>query len=124
MWNDGQPYLIDLECLDYGNPISHVLQLALQWSGIITYNMDVEKMVAFFNGYWNAYDNGFRAYSDVFGLAYTWVDWLEYNIRRALGACVDEEERMMGISEVRNTIGRINYIRSMEEKIKGVFDNL
>ena len=49
MWNDGKPYLIDLECLDYGNPVSHVLQLALQWSGITTCNMDVEKTAAFFN---------------------------------------------------------------------------
>lgn len=124
MWNDGKPYVIDLECLDYGNPISHVLQLSLQWSGITTCDLEVGKIAAFFRGYMKAYDNGFRAYSDVFGLAYTWVEWLEYNIQRALGACVDEEERMMGLSEVRNTVDRINYIRSMEEEIKGVFDNL
>lgn len=124
MWNDGQPYLIDLECLDYGNPISHVLQLSLQWSGITTCNLEVEKIVAFFRGYLKAYDNGFRAYGDVFALAYTWVEWLEYNIQRALGSCVDEEEWRMGVSEVRNTINRINYIRSMEEEIKEVFDNL
>lgn len=124
MWNEGKPYVIDLECLDYGNPISHVLQLSLQWSGITTCNLEVEKITAFFDGYLNAYDNGFRAYGDVFGLAYTWVEWLEYNIQRALGTCVDEEERMMGISEVRNTIDRIQYIRSMEEEIKEVFDRL
>ena len=120
MWNDGRPYLIDLECLDYGNPVSHVLQLALQWSGITTANLAVDKVRAFFKGYLEAYDNGFRAYSDVFGLAYTWVDWLEYNIQRALGICIDEEERKMGISEVRNTIDRIKYIRSMEKEIKEV----
>ena len=124
MWSDGQPYVIDLECLDYGNPVSHVLQLSLQWSGITTCSLVIEKVAAFFRGYLEAYDNGFRAYSDVFGLAYTWVEWLEYNIQRALGACIDEEERKMGISEVRNTIDRIKYIRSMEEEIKEVFDNL
>ena len=124
MWNDGKPYVIDLECLDYGNPISHVLQLSLQWSGITTCNLEVEKITAFFDGYLNASDNGFRAYSDVFGLAYTWVEWLEYNIQRALGSCVDEQERRMGISEVRNTIDRIKYIRSMETEIKEIFDRL
>ncbi|MBD5527752.1 MAG: hypothetical protein HDR02_04985 [Lachnospiraceae bacterium] len=41
-----------------------------------------QKMVAFFNGYLEAYDNCFRAYSGVFGLAYTWVEWLDYNIQR------------------------------------------
>ena len=118
MWDNGNPWVIDLECLDYGNPISHALQLALQWSGITTCNMDMEKMVAFFNGYLEAYDNCFRAYSGVFGLAYTWVEWLDYNIQRALGACIDEAERQMGISEVRNTVERIKYIRNIEKEMK------
>lgn len=123
MWDNGDPWVIDLECLDYGNPISHVLQLALQWSGITTCNMDIEKMAAFFDGYLEAYDNCFRAYSDVFGVAYTWVEWLEYNIQRALGACIDETERLMGISEVRNTVERIKYIQSIEKEIKHALDS-
>ena len=123
MWDKGKPWVIDLECLDYGNPISHVLQLALQWSGITTCNIDIEKMVAFFDGYLAAYDNCFRAYSGVFGLAYIWVEWLEYNIQRALGACTDEAERRMGISEVRNTINRIKYIKDVEKEIKDAFDS-
>ncbi len=123
MWDNGNPWVIDLECLDYGNPISHALQLALQWSGIVTYNMDVEKMAAFFDGYLEAYDNCFRAYSSVVGLAYTWVEWLEYNIQRALGACVDETEKKMGISEVRNTVERIKYIQNNEKEIKDALDS-
>ncbi|MBD5486999.1 MAG: aminoglycoside phosphotransferase family protein [Lachnospiraceae bacterium] len=123
MWNNGNPWVIDLECLDYGNPISHALQLALQWSGIVTCNMDIDKMLAFFDGYLEAYDNCFRAYSDVFGVAYTWVEWLEYNIQRALGACIDETERMMGVSEVRNTVERIKYIRNIEKEIKATLNS-
>lgn len=123
MWDKGNAWVIDLECLDYGNPISHALQLALQWSGITTCNMDIEKMIAFFDGYLTAYDNCFRSYSDVFGLAYTWVEWLEYNIQRALGACVDEAERMLGISEVKNTVDRIKYIKDTESKIKKALDS-
>ena len=123
MWDNGRPWVIDLECLDYGNPVSHALQLALQWSGIVTCHMDPEKMLAFFHGYLDAYDNGFRSYSGVFGLAYTWVEWLEYNIQRALGACGDQTEQALGISEVRNTIERIRYIRSMEEEIRDVLDS-
>lgn len=123
MWDKGNPWVIDLECLDYGNPISHALQLALQWSGITTCDMDIERMTAFFDGYIEAYDNCFRAYSDVFGLAYTWVEWLEYNIRRALGACIDEDEKAMGISEVRNTVNRIRYIHDIEKSIKDALDS-
>ncbi|MBQ9764883.1 MAG: aminoglycoside phosphotransferase family protein [Lachnospiraceae bacterium] len=114
MWDKGVPWVIDLECLDYGNPISHAMQLALQWAGIVTCYMDIDKMVAFFDGYLEAYDNCFRGYGDIVGVAYTWVEWLEYNIRRALGNCVDEAERKLGISEVRNTIHRIEYMHKME----------
>jgi len=123
IWDKGNPWVIDLECLDYGNPVSHVLQLALQWSGIVTLSIDIEKMIAFFDGYLAEYDNCFRAYSSVFGLAYTWVEWLEYNIQRALGTCADEAERSLGITEVRNTINRIKYIRNIEKEIKEALDS-
>lgn len=119
MWDDnGNPWVIDLECLDYGNPISHVLQLALQWSGITTCDIDISRMFSYFEGYLEAYDNGYRAYSDVFGLAYTWLEWLEYNIRRALGECMDKAEKEMGISEAKNTVNRIQYIYKKEKDIK------
>jgi len=122
MWDNGTPWVIDLECLDYGNPVSHAMQLALQWSGIVTCEMDIDKMLAFFEGYLEAYDNCFRSYADVVGVAYTWIEWLEYNIKRALGNCIDEAERALGISEVRNTINRIEYIHRMEPKIKAALD--
>ena len=118
MWENEEPVVIDLECLDYGNPISSAIQLSLQWSGITLCNFDAEKQKAFFQGYFQAYDNGFRNYKSVFGLTYTWIEWLEYNIQRALGASQDKAEQEMGLTEVRNTINRIKYIREMEDKIK------
>ena len=74
-------------------------------------------MEAFFEGYLEAYDNGFRDYGSVLGLAYTWIEWLEYNITRALGKCQDENERQMGITEARNTVNRIRYIRESEDRL-------
>lgn len=124
MWDNGTPWVIDLECLDYGNPVSHVMQLALQWSGIVTCELDTDKMVAFFDGYLEAYDNGFRSYGDTVGVAYTWVEWLEYNIQRALGNCMDEAERQLGISEVKNTMNRIQYIHKMEPQIRAALGTI
>ncbi|MBO4438958.1 MAG: phosphotransferase [Spirochaetaceae bacterium] len=118
MWENGEPVVIDLECLDYGNPVSSAIQLSLQWSGITLCNYDAEKQKSFFQGFLAAYDNGFRDYKSVFGLTYTWIEWLEYNIQRALGACQDKAEQEMGLTEVKNTINRIKYIREIEEKIK------
>lgn len=124
MWNHNKPVVIDLECLDYGNPISHVLELSLQWSGITTCDLKLSLTKAFFDGYLEAYDNGFRDYGAVFGLAYNWVEWLVYNVQRALGACMDESERAMGISEVKNTVHRIQYIFSKEQEIKELLNRL
>ncbi len=118
MWENGKPLVIDLECLDYGNPASHVLQLALQWSGITTCNLKFNNVRAFFAGYHNAYNNGFYDYAKIFGLAYTWIEWLEYNIQRALGKCTDESERKLGVEQVQQTINRIKYLREREEDIK------
>ena len=124
MWDGGKPVVIDLECLDYGNPVSGALQLALQWSGITTCTLDPGKITAFFEGYLEAYDNGFRDYGSVFGLAYTWIEWLEYNITRALGQCQDAGEQETGISEVRNTVNRIRYIREQEDLIRHLLESL
>ena len=124
MWEGGKPVVIDLECLDYGNPVSGALQLSLQWAGITTCTLDSGKITAFFEGYLEAYDNGFRDYGSVFGLAYTWIEWLEYNITRALGQCQDAGEQETGISEVRNTINRIRYIREQEDLIRRQLERL
>ena len=51
------------------------------------------------------------------------MEWLEYNIQRALGACADQAERNLGIAEVRNTVNRIKYIRNMEKEIKEALDS-
>ena len=124
MWDGDEPVVIDLECLDYGNPVSHALQLSLQWAGITTCSLDPDKQRAFFEGYLASYDNGFRNYSDVLGLAYIWVEWLEYNIRRALGQCQDENERRMGVSEVINTVNRIKHLYEMEDRIRYDLDHM
>ena len=117
MWDKGKAVVIDLECLDRGNPVSSVLQLSLQWAGITICDLDISKMKAFYEGYMDAYDNGFKEYSRVFGLAYTWIEWLEYNITRALDEHADEAERDMGSSQVEQTIARIRYIYDMEDLI-------
>ena len=118
IWENGEPVVIDLECLDYGNPVSSAIQLSLQWAGITLCDFDFEKQKTFFQGYFQVYDNGFRDYKSVFGLTYTWIEWLEYNIIRALGDCQDKAEQQLGLTEVKNTINRIKYIRQMEDKIK------
>lgn len=118
MWENGQPSVIDLECLEYGNPVSHALQLSLQWSGATICDINLSHIRAFFDGYLDAYDNDFRGYAEVFGLAYTWLEWFDYNMKRALGDCIDEKEKTMGVTEVKNTLDRIRYLYENEANIR------
>ncbi|MBO4325615.1 MAG: aminoglycoside phosphotransferase family protein [Lachnospiraceae bacterium] len=116
MWYEGNPYVIDLECLSYGNPVASCMDLSLQWAGIVNGKYSRDCLIAFHKGYRSAFDNGFRDYDQLFGIAYTWLEWLEYNVRRALGLEGNGEEAL-GESEVRNTIGRIRYLSDLEEEI-------
>jgi hypothetical protein len=59
----------------------------------------------------------------LFGIAYTWVEWLEYNIRRALGMEGKEEKEIkLGAEETIRTIDRIRYLNSIEDDICSVLN--
>ncbi|MCR5249262.1 MAG: aminoglycoside phosphotransferase family protein [Lachnospiraceae bacterium] len=124
MWDKGEARVIDLECLERGNPVASCLSLSLQWAGTVNGKYSGEKLAAFFRGYLGAYDNGFRSYDELFGLAYVWVEWLEYNLKRALGTEGAEEDRKPGETETANTIDRIRYLHSLEKEICAVLADL
>ena len=125
MWHEDKAYVIDLECLERGNPIATCLDLALQWAGTVNGKYSGENLVSFFKGYLSAYDNGFRSYDELFGISYTWVEWLEYNIRRALGMeGSNGEDIRLGEEEVKNTIDRIKYLKDIEKDVCSVLTGL
>ena len=125
MWHDGKPYVIDLECLDYGNPAGSALNLALQWAGTVNGSYNEDNLVAFFDGYLSTYGDGFIDYGSLFGVAYSWVEWLEYNLRRALGMeGKDASEISLGEQEVIKTIDRIKYLESLESEICAALERL
>ena len=125
MWHEDKAYVIDLECLGRGNPIATCLDLALQWAGTVSGKYSKENLAVFFEGYLSAYDNGFRSYDELFGISYTWVEWLEYNIRRALGMeGSNGEDIRLGEEEVKNTIARIKYLSDIEEDVCSVLAGL
>ena len=129
MWHDGEPFVIDLECLEYGNPMASCLNLALQWAGIVNEKYDKANLLAFFEGYRAALDgdlgekqqsgnSAFRGYDKIYGVAYSaWLGWLEYNIRRALGLEGSAADVATGEDEVVRTLARIRYLAEMKDEI-------
>ncbi|MBP1585238.1 MAG: aminoglycoside phosphotransferase family protein [Lachnospiraceae bacterium] len=125
MWHEDKAYVIDLECLERDNPIATCLDLSLQWAGTVNGKYSKENLAGFFEGYLSVYDNGFRSYDELFGITYTWVEWLEYNIRRALGMeGSNGEDIRLGEEEVKNTIERIKYLSDIEEDVRSVLAGL
>lgn len=118
LWEEGQPFIIDLECLDYGNPFLEMFQLALSWAGGAVCEMDFRRFGGFVEAYRERYGEMQADWRALSGVGYSWLDWLAYNIRRALGIeCGDEEERRLGIQEVHETIRRIVYYSAVREEL-------
>lgn len=118
LWINGNPMIIDLECLDYGNPFLEMFQLALSWSGGVLCDLDYERLNAFITSYLKEYGNFTVPWKNLYGIGFSWLDWLLYNMKRALMIeCENEEERKLGIEQVKETIRRIVYYASVKEEL-------
>lgn len=118
LWKDGKPLIIDLECLDFGNPFLEMFQLALDWAGGAVCQIDAARMDAFLTAYQSEYGEIDVDWEKLSGVGFAWLDWLEYNTKRALRIeCGDEEEQKLGIREAKETIRRIVYYHSVREEV-------
>lgn len=118
LWVDENPWIIELESLDYGNPFLEMFQLALSWSGGTVCRMDYTLLDTFLTSYRQEYGSLFVDWSVLYGAGFSWLLWLLYNIKRALMIeCENEEERKVGINEVHETIQRIVYYDSIKEEL-------
>lgn len=118
LWKGYEPYVIDLECLDYGNPYTEMFQLALNWSGAAVFEFEYAHFAWFIREYCQVYGEVSVDWKALSGVGYYWLDWLAYNVRRSLGIeCCDEEERWLGIREAQKTLRRIRYYASIREEV-------
>lgn len=119
LWLGNEFKLIDLECLSYSNPYLELFELALCWSGYESCSIDFKLFNAFFRSYFHNtnldtdIDWEIMYYSN-----YGRLEWLEYNIKRALMLeCDTIEEQQLGISEVRETVNHIIYYDKFKKDI-------
>ena len=117
LWNGDDCRIIDLECLCYSSPFVELYEMALCWSGYENCNIDFELFKTLIKSY---ADNGGKLTNDwetIYYSSYGRLEWLEYNVKRALGIECGEDEIEMGISEVRETMEHIVYYHSVKDKI-------
>lgn len=124
LWLDDEFKLIDLECLGYSNPYLELLELALCWSGYESCNINF----SLFNAFFKAYFENTNLDTDIdwevmYYSNYGRLEWLEYNIKRALMLeCDTAEEQQLGIREVKETVEHIIYYDKIKNDIlKNIF---
>lgn len=110
LWVADHPFIIDLECLNYGNPYTELFQLALCWCGYEHCKINYNLLGAFIRAYLNEADLSDLNWEDLYYSNVGRLEWLEYNIKRALLIeCEDRAEQKLGIAQVKETINHIVY---------------
>jgi len=120
LWVGNKPKIIDLECLGYGNPYTEVFQLALCWSGYEHRAINYDLLKAFIKAYTQEWGTVDTDWEDIYKSNFGKLEWLEYNIKRALMLeCGSQEEKQLGVEQVEETMSHIVYYDSVKEKLLG-----
>ena len=126
LWNGNKYKIIDLECLCYSNPYKELFEIALCWSGYEECNLNLDLFKEFIKSY--AENSKINLDIDWEQIYYTnngSLGWLDYNIKRALELVeVDEEEKELGIKEVKETIDHIMYYNDIKDKIINIINEI
>lgn len=119
LWHNNEFKIIDLECLDYYNPYLELFKSALSWSGYESCNIDFELFKTFIDSYFkNSNLNRSIDWDILYYANNGQLDWLEYNIKRALMLATDSnEEKQLGINEGKKTIDHIVYYDSIKDEL-------
>jgi len=124
LWNGEDFRVIDLECLSYASPVMELYELALCWSGYEACDIDFNLFRCFIRSY---AEQGGELPTDWEAIYYSnngRLEWLEYNVKRALGIECAEEEIEMGVAQVKETMEHVVYYHKVKEEILKTSCNL
>lgn len=118
LWLNEEFKIIDLECLGYANPYLELFELALCWSGYEECNIDLELFSTFINAYFGDRSKPSIDWEAIYYSNYGRIEWLEYNVKRALLIeCSTIEEQKLGIEQVKETLKQLNYYNNIKDNI-------
>ena len=119
LWINQEFKIIDLECLGYANPYLELFELALCWSGYENCDINFSLFKTFMDSYFaNSKLSRKIDWSILYCANNGRLEWLEYNIKRALMIEADShEEQELGIKEVKETINHVVYYASIKDEI-------
>ena len=118
LWIDDKPQIIDLECLNYGNPFTELFQLSLCWCGYEHCKINYDLLGAFIKSYIKEYGSFNADWEDLYYSNIGRLEWLEYNVKRALLIeCQDKAEQKLGINQVKETMKHIIYYENEKDTL-------
>lgn len=119
LWNGNDCRIIDLECLTFTSPFVELYEMALCWSGYEHCDIDFDKFNALIKSYALSGGELPNDWETVYYSSIGRLEWLEYNIKRALGIDCSADEKEIGISEVKDTLAHIIYYHNAKDDILG-----
>lgn len=118
LWMNEDFRIIDLECLNYSNPYLELFELALCWSGYEECNIDFELFETFINAYFGEETMPCIDWESIYYSNYGRLEWLEYNVKRALMIeCDTTEEQKLGMEQVKETMEHVIYYDKVKDDI-------
>lgn len=119
LWNGNDCRIIDLECLTFASPFLELYEMALCWSGYEHCDIDFEKFNSLIRSYALSGGELPNDWEAVYYSSFGRLEWLEYNVKRALGIDCSADEKKTGISEVKDTMAHIVYYHNAKDDILG-----
>lgn len=113
LWRDERtPQVIDWEAAGYANPAMDLVDLALNWGGLASGQVERESFEAVIQGYLGSGGSISETWEDaVYANFAGRLEWLEYNMKRSIGIVAsDEEERQLGIRETEATLAALRLM--------------
>lgn len=102
LWQGNDFKIIDLECLGYANPYLELFELALCWAGLDNCTLDLELFKAFITAYFKNKKPPILDWKSLYYSNYNRLEWLEYNVKRALLIeCDSLEEQALGLEQIK-----------------------
>ena len=117
LWAGDDFRIIDLECLDYSQPQMELFELALCWAGYEESRLDFSLFRAFLRGYAAGGGEAPKDWETLYSCNIGRLEWLEYNVKRALGLEGALEEKEMGIRQVKQTLAQIRFYDGIREEL-------
>ena len=120
LWHKDQYVLVDWESAGYVNPYQELLEVLLAWSDDGTGRPEQDKFSTMLRAY-ARFSYPDEADWDTVLLCgrKNMLAWLEYNLKRALGLeCASEKERLLGDSQVCETLSLLEQYDKMSGILK------